>query len=89
MRKLALIALLTAIPLAACARAISDGDAALVVGYAPDFQAAAAAEYEGMAVSCQPNDATTPPGCAAIKTMVNDYLMLRDQLRVGHSSGSW
>lgn len=68
--------------LIACGTPGSDGDALLVVGYDPAFQAAAAAEYERLPVSCQPNDATTPPGCSVLKTMVNDYLRLRDQLRV-------
>lgn len=68
--------------LTACAGASSEGDGILAVGYSPAFQAAAAAEYDALAVSCQPNDPTTPPGCSAIKTMINDYGQLRARLRV-------
>ena len=67
--------------LTACGTPGSDGDALLVVGYTPDFQAAAAAEYQALPPSCQTNDATTPPGCSALKSMVNDYLHLRLRLR--------
>lgn len=75
------IALATALFSTACAGPGSDGDALLVVGYAPEFQAAAAAEYEALPPSCQANDADTPPGCSALKSMINDYLHLRRQLR--------
>ena len=65
----------------ACAAPASEGDGALVVDYGPHFQAAAAAEYEALPVSCQPNDPTTPPGCSVLKTMINDYAHLRARLR--------
>ncbi len=73
--------LATALFLTACAGAASEGDGALVVDYTPLFQAAAADEYEALAVSCQPNDPTTPPDCSAIKAMINDYGHLRVRLR--------
>ena len=63
----------------ACQMVLSDSG--LVVEYSPDFQAAAAVEYESMGVSCQHNDPTTPEGCSPIMTYVNDYLQLRDRLR--------
>lgn len=66
----------------ACAAPASEGDGALVVDYTPLFQAAAAAEYGALAVSCQPNDPETPPGCSTIKAMINDYMHLRARLRV-------
>ena len=66
----------------ACAGASSEGDGILVVDYSAAFQAAAAVEYDALAVSCQPNDPTTPPGCSAIKSMINDYGQLRARLRV-------
>ncbi len=75
------IALATALFSTACAGPGSDGDALLVVGYTPDFQAVAAAEYQALPPSCQTNDATTPPGCSALKSMINDYLHLRQRLR--------
>lgn len=65
----------------ACAGAASEGDGALVVRYTPQFQAAAAAEYETLPISCQPNDPTTPPGCSILKAMINDYRHLRARLR--------
>ena len=74
-------ALATALWLTACAAPASDGDAALVVEYAPAFQAAAAAEYEALPASCQPNDIHTPAGCSALKALINDYLHLRQRLR--------
>lgn len=67
--------------LAGCAAAVSDGDGALVVEYTAQFQAAVADEYEALPVSCQPNDATTPPGCSAVKTLLIDYGHLRARLR--------
>ena len=54
----------------------------MLVDCTPEFQAAAAAEYGALPVSCQPNDAATPPGCSTLKTMINDYLHLRARLRV-------
>jgi hypothetical protein len=64
----------------ACAGPVSDGDAVLVVGYSAAFQAVAAAEYEALPPSCQPDDPTTPPGCSTLKTMINDYRHLRARL---------
>ena len=75
------IALATALFSTACAGPASDGDALLVIDYAPEFQAVAAAEYEALPPSCQANDAHTPPGCSALKAMINDYLHLRQRLR--------
>lgn len=66
----------------ACARAASEGDGALVVDYTPHFQEAAMEEYGSLPLSCQPNDPATPPGCSALKTMINDYMHLRARLRV-------
>ena len=74
-------ALATVLFLTACAGPGSDGDAVLVVDYAPEFQAAVAAEYAALPPSCQANDADTPPGCSALKSMINDYLHLRRRLR--------
>ena len=65
----------------ACAAPDSEGDGALVVDYRPHFQTAAAAEYEALPVSCQPNDPTTPPGCSVLKAMINNYWHLRARLR--------
>ncbi len=45
MRNSVFAGLATALFLTACAGPASDGDAPLVVGYTPDFQATAAAEY--------------------------------------------
>lgn len=73
--------LATALFSTACAAPASEGDGALVVDYSPRFQAAVAAQYEALAVSCQPNDPTTPPDCSAIKAMINDYGQLRARLR--------
>jgi len=53
-----------------------------VTPYAPPFQAAVAAEIAALPPACQANDPTTPPGCSALKTLANDYLLLRDRLRV-------
>ena len=64
---------------AACQTVVSDSG--LVVEYAPEFMAAAAVEYDTMATSCQHNDPTTPEGCSTVKSLVNDYLQLRDRLR--------
>ncbi len=52
-----------------------------MVDYTPGFQAAAAAEYEALPPSCQANDVQTPPGCSTLKSMINDYLHLRQRLR--------
>ena len=82
MRKLAFALFLTAPWLAACTTAPSNGDAPLVASYTPAFQAAVATEYDILPPACQPNDPTTPPGCSALKTLINDYLLLRDRLRV-------
>ena len=76
------IALATALFLTACAAPTSDGDVLLVVDYTPEFQAAAAAEYKLLPVSCQQNDPTTPPGCSSLKTIINDYLHLRQRMRL-------
>ena len=81
MHRHAWLALPIAMLLSGCGAAASD-DRALVVEYSPDFQAAVAVEYDTLAVSCQRGDPATPPGCSPVKTMVNDYLQLRDQLRV-------
>ncbi len=75
------VALATALFLTACAGPASDGDALLVIDYAPGFQAAAAVEYEALPPSCQANDVHTPPGCSTLKSMINDYLHLRRRLR--------
>lgn len=82
MRKLAFALFLTAPWLAACASAPSDSATVLVASYTPAFQAAVAAEYETLSPACQPNDPTTPPGCSTLKTLIDDYLLLRDRLRV-------
>ena len=66
----------------ACAGALSEGDGALIVDYTPRFQAAAMAEYAALALSCQPDDPDTPPGCSTLKAMINDYMHLRSRLRV-------
>jgi hypothetical protein len=74
--------LATALFSTACAGAASEGDGALVVDYDPHFQAAVMEEYGALPISCQPNDPDTPPGCSAIKSMINDYMHLRARLRV-------
>ena len=75
------IALATALFSTACAGPASDRDALLVVDYTPDFQAAAATEYDALPPSCQAGDIRAPAGCSALKSMINDYLHLRQRLR--------
>ena len=81
MRNLTYAALAIALSLTACAGAPSDGDAILIEGYAPEFQAAVAAELGRMPPACQPDDAETPPGCSPVRTLIADYKHLRDRLR--------
>ena len=76
------IALLTAMWLGGCGTVVAFSDAVLIQGYTLEFEAAVAEEYEAMPPSCRPNDTRTPDPCSAVKTMVNDYLWLRDRLRV-------
>ncbi len=76
----AYLALATVLFSSACAGPASDDTAVLVVDYSPAFQAAAAAEYETLPPSCQPDDPIKPPGCSALKTMINDYRHLRARL---------
>ncbi len=80
MRSFASPALAIALSLTACATGSSD-DRALVVDYPAPFQAAVAGELSAMPPACQPGDASTPPGCSPLRTLLNDYKHLRDMLR--------
>ena len=81
MHNLTYAALAIVLSLIACAGAPSVGDAVLIEGYTPKFQAAVAAELGRMPAACQPDDAETPQGCSPVRTLIADYKHPRDRLR--------
>ena len=78
---LALASLLTAMSLTGCAKptvVVSSGPE-LLVQYSKAFQSQAADELEAMKPSCQTNSPS--PDCSVVRSMIGDYVKLRDQLR--------
>lgn len=74
------LGLLTAMLSSGCA-AIPSSDESLLTAYSPPFQERVLEELRSQPLrSCKVNEVGGK--CSAIKTMINDYLQLRDKLRV-------